>query len=235
MPAVDIMGGKCVRLIRGAPHLRREYYEDPVKAAKLWEAEGAEWIHVVDLDRAMGIGDNRDKVYAILEGVDCKVQVGGGIRSLEAAGEMFERGASRVVIGTRAVRDPDFLRSLGRAFGDERIAAAVDVRGGSIAIEGWREVTELDPLRFAGSLKGAGFLVLTLADYDGTLKTPALGLVEDVKRIARIPLIVGGGISDIEGLRALARIGVWGAIIGRALYEGALDFNAAVEAVADVD
>ncbi|MEM3439921.1 MAG: HisA/HisF-related TIM barrel protein, partial [Candidatus Bathyarchaeia archaeon] len=125
--------------------------------------------------------------------------------------------------------------SLARAFGGERIAAAVDVRGGSIAIEGWREVTGLDPLRFAGSLRGAGFLVLTLADYDGTLETPALGLVEDVKRIARIPLIVGGGVSDLGGLRALARIGVWGAIIGRALYEGALDFNAAVEAVADVD
>lgn len=234
MPAVDIMGGKCVRLVRGIPGMMRKYYEDPLEAARLWEAKGAEWIHVVDLDRAMGIGDNREKVYAILEGVDSKVQVGGGIRSLEAAGEMLERGASRVVVGTRAVGDPDFLPSLARAFGSERIAAAVDVKGGAVAVEGWREVVGLDPLGYVRSLRGAGFLVLTLADYDGTLEGPALGLVEDFKRAARIPLIVGGGISDLEGLRALARMGVWGVIIGRALYEGKLDFEAAVEAVADV-
>ncbi len=222
-------------MVRGTPGLMRKYYDDPLEAAKLWEAKGAEWIHVVDLDRAMGIGDNRDKVYAILEGVDSKIQVGGGIRSFEAAGEMLEKGASRVVVGTRAVRDPDFLPSLARAFGGERIAAAVDVKGGAIALEGWREVAGLDPLRFVKSLKGAGFLVLTFADYDGTLKAPALGLVEDIKRISKAPLIVGGGVSDLEGLRALARMGVWGAIIGRALYEGRLDFEAAKEAIANVD
>jgi phosphoribosylformimino-5-aminoimidazole carboxamide ribotide isomerase len=234
IPAVDIMGGKCVRLLRGAPDARIEYYEDPVEAAKLWEAMGAEWIHVVDLDRAMGTGDNRDVVYAILREVDSKVQVGGGIRSLEEAGEMLDRGASRVVVGTRAIRDPDFLPSLARAFGSERIAVAIDVKGGGIAIEGWRKVAGLDPLAFASSLRGAGFLVLTLADHDGTLRTPALGIVEEVKRVAPMPLIVGGGVSDLEGLRALARMGVWGVIIGRALYEGVLDFKAAMEAIADV-
>jgi len=227
------MGGKCVRLVRGAPRLMKEYYEDPVEAARLWEAKGAEWIHVVDLDRAMGIGDNRDKVFAILEGAGSKIQVGGGIRSLEAAGEMLGRGASRIVVGTAPVKDPGFLPSLARAFGSDRIAAAMDVKGGSIAIEGWRMTAGLDPLGFVKSLEGAGFLVLTLVDYDGTLETPALGIVEEVKRAARIPLIVGGGVSDLEGLRALARLGVWGAIVGRALYEGRLDFDAAREAVAD--
>jgi phosphoribosylformimino-5-aminoimidazole carboxamide ribotide isomerase len=221
LPAIDLMDGLCVRLIRGDP-TKRKVYGDPVEIAKKFEDEGAQWIHVVDLDAAMGLGDNTDLTMRIADEVGVKVEVAGGIRSLEKALRLIEAGASRVVLGSSAIRNPSFIESVSDKIGSERTAVAVDVKEGRVAVEGWRKRTELGYQAVIERLNGYPFstLILTCVDVDGTLQGPDFRIIGESIRISRKHLYAAGGIRSLEDLEGLARIGVRGAIIGKAIYEG---------------
>ena len=230
LPAVDLMDGLCVRLVRGDPS-RRTIYGDPVEIAKKFEREGAEWIHLVDLDAAMGLGDNSALIAKIIEEVKAEVEVAGGIRSLEKASRLIEAGASRVVLGTSAIRDPSFISSVSETIGSERTGVAVDVRNGVVMVEGWKEETGLSYPTIIGMLNGYPFstLILTCVDVDGTLQGPNLEVIGESLKISEKQVYAAGGVRGLEDLKALARIGVGGVIVGKALYEGDIRLREALE------
>jgi phosphoribosylformimino-5-aminoimidazole carboxamide ribotide isomerase len=226
-PAIDIRGGQAVRLLQGDYERETAYDADPADAATRWAGEGAEFLHVVDLDGAkVGEPRNLEVVRRIAAAVGgCRIQVGGGIRDKAAVDAVFDAGADRVVIGTAALRDPEFLDDVLEAHGD-KVVVSVDARGGNVALQGWTEGTGRDVADTVADLDARGvrrFLCTEIA-VDGTMAGPAL---EELKRIAvstSAQLIASGGVGDLDDLRALALLGearenIEGAIVGRALYE----------------
>ncbi len=222
IPAIDLRRGRVVRLRRGDPGAATVYGDDPVAVARRFEEAGARRLHVVDLDAALGEGENRDAIAAICRAVHARVQVGGGVRSVVAAKELLAAGAARVVLGTRAALDPGFVLEAVAAAGD-RVIVALDVRAGRVRVEGWRE--EGPPLEEAlAALDAAGaprFLV-TAIDADGVLAGPDLELYRAVLARTERAVLASGGVRDAADVRALAQLGVEGAVVGRALYEGTL-------------
>jgi phosphoribosylformimino-5-aminoimidazole carboxamide ribotide isomerase len=225
IPAIDLRGGRAVRLLRGNPEDETAYSEDPVAVAERFQEEGARRLHVVDLDAALGEGDNREVVKAICHAVVIPVQVGGGMRSLEAIGEVLEAGASRAILGTAAAVDPGFVE---RAVEEhaEHIVVGVDVRGGHIMVRGWKEEGPLleDALQ---ALEGAGaprFLATAIA-RDGTLEGPDLRLYERVLTLTDRPVIASGGVRDADDIWALRDLGCEAAVTGKALYEKTLKLS----------
>ena len=224
-PAIDIRGGRAVRLLRGDYARETRYDADPAEAARRWSDGGAEFLHVVDLDGAReGSPANLDAVSRIVAEAACPVQVGGGLRDANGVSAAFEAGANRVVLGTAALRDPAFLDEMLGAHG-ERVVVAVDARGGKAALAGWTETSEVDAADAVAELSGRGArrFLFTPIEVDGTLEGPA---VDDLGRIAAATaaevLYSGGvgGLSDLRSLAARAPRNVTGVIVGRALYEG---------------
>lgn len=230
IPAVDIKGGKCVRLWQGRFDRETVYYEDPLLVAKKWEEEGAKWIHVVDLDGAReGRVVNEEVIKRILKQVKAKVQLGGGIRDLEAIEKWLGYGASRVVLGTRAIEDPKFLKEALERFG-EGMALSLDVKDGQLMLDGWTRASHRPLEELLRELRDIGLSLLIYTDVkkDGTKTGPDF---EGAKRVSRcgIPLILAGGISRMEHLEKASKIpGVIGVIIGRALYDGLIDLGQAL-------
>jgi phosphoribosylformimino-5-aminoimidazole carboxamide ribotide isomerase len=225
-PAIDIRGGRAVRLLQGDYERETAYDADPVDAAQRWAGEGAEFLHVVDLDGARaGAPQNLDAVRRIAAGVDCPIQVGGGIRDADALTAVLGAGAARAVIGTAALRDPEFLE-VALAHHGERIVVSVDARGGRVSISGWEETTGRDVADTVADLGGRGVerFLCTEIDVDGTMEGPAL---EELKRICaatREPVIASGGVGSRSDLEMLVDTGcempnLEGVIVGRALYE----------------
>ena len=235
LPAVDIADGTAVRLVQGAAGTETSY-GDPVAAARQWVDQGAYWLHVVDLDRAFGRGTNADQVAAIVRDVRdrCHVEVAGGIRddaSLQAA---LATGAHRVVIGTAAMEEPDWVAGVIAEHGD-RIAVSLDVRGHTLAARGWTQEGG-DLWEALGRLDAAGCAryVVTDVSKDGTMKGPNFHLLRDVCSATQRPVIASGGIAHLEDLHKLADMaphGIEGAIIGRALYDGAFSLAEAIAAL----
>jgi phosphoribosyl isomerase A len=229
MPAIDVLGGRCVRLERGDPDRATEYEGDPVEVALRFEAAGGSMLHVVDLDAALGVGSNRGTVEAICRAVSIPVQVGGGLRTTGAVGEALNAGARRAVLGTAAVIDPAFVSAVVSRHGD-RIVGAVDVRGGRAMLRGWREVgppvEDLVP-----ALDGAGCprYLVTSVQADGMLEGPDLGLYARILTLTERPVLASGGIRSSEDLDGLAALGLEGAVVGKALYEGALPLSVIAE------
>ena len=225
LPAVDIRGGRAVRLIQGARDRERVYDADPVAAARRWTAAGARWLHVIDLDGAFGgRPGNPDAVGRILASAGVPVQVGGGVRDLETIERLLAAGAARVILGTAAVGSPALLREACVRFGD-RVAAALDVRDGKVVTEGWTAATALAPMEAAARVVGAGVrrIVFTDTRRDGMLGGPDLSSLTELLAAVRVPVIVAGGVTSAEDVRRLARLepeGLEGAVVGRALYEG---------------
>lgn len=235
LPAIDILGGRCARLYQGRFDRAQVYADDPVAVAQAWAEAGARWVHVVDLDAARtGQPVNLGVVAAIVRSVGAAVQYGGGVRSLDRVAELLDLGVGRVVVGTAAFTDPDFLAEACRRFGD-RIAVALDVRDGQVAVSGWESALPLGPVPAIGRLAAVGVrrLVLTDVGRDGTLEGVNLDLVREVLRAAAMPVIVGGGVGSLGDLIALKALGVEGVILGRALYEGRVDLRAALACGAD--
>jgi len=236
-PAIDLRGGRCVRLLRGDYDAETVYDDDPVARAKSFEAAGARWIHVVDLDAARsGEQSNLAAVQAICEAVACSVEVGGGVRSVEAAGRLLEAGAARVVVGTAAVEDPSLVDTLA-ADAPGRVAVGLDARGRDVATHGWTESTGTDLLDLVRRFDqpGVGGLVVTSIARDGTMEGPDLGQLSAVLEAAGTPVVASGGVGTLDDLRALAALEVGGrrlagAIVGRALYEGRFEIEEAIEA-----
>jgi len=233
IPAIDLMNGKCVRLFQGDPSKSKQYYEDPTQAARSFQAQGAEILHIVDLDAALGLGENIETIEKIIKSVDINVQVGGGIRTFEKAKEILELGVTRAIFGTAFIRNPELISQISETFGKKRVAGAIDVKDGRLAIDGWKSKTALGYIEVAQRLVelGVGAIIFTSVNADGTLKGPALN---DTKRLVQsldIPVIASGGIKDLEDLRELALIDVEGVIIGTALYENKFTLREALEVV----
>ncbi|HEX4655667.1 MAG TPA: bifunctional 1-(5-phosphoribosyl)-5-((5-phosphoribosylamino)methylideneamino)imidazole-4-carboxamide isomerase/phosphoribosylanthranilate isomerase PriA [Mycobacteriales bacterium] len=233
LPAVDVADGQAVRLVQGEAGTETGY-GDPLEAALQWQSDGADWIHLVDLDAAFGRGSNRDLIAGVVAALDVSVELSGGIRdddSLEAA---LKTGATRVNIGTAALEDPDWVRAaIGRH--GERIAVGLDVRGTTLAARGWtQDGGELFDVLARLDRDGCSRYVLTDVRRDGTLTGPNLDLLRSVCERTGAPVVASGGVSSLDDLRALAAlsdVGVEGAIVGKALYAGAFTLPQALEAV----
>jgi len=237
-PAIDLLEGRCVRLYQGDYGRSTVYGEEPVAQALAFQAEGAPWVHVVDLDAARtGEPRNRDLVAAIAGALDVPVQTGGGVRSVEAAEALFAAGVSRVVLGTAALEDPALVRRLAAA---HPVAVGLDARGTEVAVRGWLEGSGADVVDLAVAFGDAGVdaLVVTEIGRDGTLAGPDLEGLSRVLAASSIPVIASGGIGTLDDVRALAALSVEGrtlagAITGRAVYEGAFTVAEAVAATRD--
>jgi phosphoribosylformimino-5-aminoimidazole carboxamide ribotide isomerase len=225
LPAIDIRGGKAVRLLRGDYEQETQYDDDPVVAARRWVDGGAGWLHVVDLDGArQGEPVNLEHVRGIVAAVNVPVQLGGGLRDSKKVEEAFSSGVERVVLGTAAVRDPEMAEAIALAHGD-RVVASVDSRSGKVAAEGWTEGTDLDTTEVIGELSRRGLrrFVYTPVDVDGLMEGPDLDSLREVAAATDAEVIYSGGIGALDDLRAVAGLGienVEGVIVGRALYEG---------------
>lgn len=223
IPAVDIMDGECVQLVGGKPETKKSY-GNPVEIAERWVSEGAEILHVIDLDAALGRGDNTEIVLDIAHSVDVPIQFGGGIRSMEKAEFLLNSGIDRIILGTLAIDDYfnefKILKELNRNFGD-RVIAAVDSKDGNVVVKGWQEKTELKASDFMTKTEGLvwGFLY-TDVDVEGRMEGINLGSIEDVLSSTNRPVIVSGGISSERDIENLNNVGVWGIVLGKALYEG---------------
>lgn len=225
IPAIDLRGGRAVRLRRGDPSAETAYDDHPVEVAKRFQEQGARRLHVIDLDAALGEGENREAVSAICRAVVVPVQVGGGIRSLEAVAAVFEDGAARAILGTAAAADASFV---GRAVEEfaERIVVAVDVRSGHLMMDGWREEgPELEPTISALNDAGAPRYLVTAIARDGTLDGPDLTLYRQVLKLTDRPVIASGGVRNAEDVWALRDVGCEAAVAGKALYEKTLKLS----------
>lgn len=217
IPAVDIKNGKCVRLTQGKPDTAIVYEDDPVKAALRWQEEGAEYLHIVDLDGAFsGEMVNFGVIKNILAKLKTPAEVGGGIRTLDSIKKYLDIGADRVVLGTQAATSADFLKKSLELYGD-KIAVAVDVSRGKVAIEGWTKTTDTFPI----GLTGVKTIIYTDTTIDGTLKGPNFKGIEEFIKMVKTDIIISGGISSLSDIKKLTKIeGVKGVIIGKALYTG---------------
>ena len=232
VPAIDLREGRCVRLVRGDPARETEYSRDPVAVARRFEAEGAPLLHLVDLDAAMGVGTNVASVRAVCESIAVPVQVGGGLRTVASIDRVLRWGAARAVLGTAAARDPEFVRRAVERFGD-RIVVAVDVLNGRARIRGWlEEGPPLEELLAALTRVGPPRLLVTAVAVDGTLQGPDLDLYRRVLGLTDRPVLASGGIGSVRDLLALAEVGVEGAVVGTALYEGRVSLPEALRALA---
>jgi phosphoribosylformimino-5-aminoimidazole carboxamide ribotide isomerase len=236
-PAIDMRNGKCVRLRQGRTEQETIYFEDPVAVAEQWQSEGAEWLHLVDLDGAMSSGaNNRGTAKKIFQTLTIPVQFGGGVRKMSDLQEVLQLGASRVVLGTAAVEDFDFLSKAVARFSDQ-IVVGLDARDGLIATKGWKQVEQLQALEFAKTLSRTGLLRIVYTDIsrDGTLTGPNLETTRQVAESSGLKVIASGGMSSLEDLRRLKPLevcGVEGVIIGKALYERRFSLRQALALVA---
>jgi len=231
IPAVDLKGGRCVRLLQGKASAETVFSDDPVAMAERWENEGAPRLHVVDLDGAFGGGPVQTPIIrAIVRAVSIPVEVGGGLRSPEHVHAVLEVGARWAVVGTRAALDPAFLVEVCRRF-EDRIIVGVDASDGRVAVDGWTRVLDLQAEALArdAAAAGASTIIYTDVARDGTQGGPNVWSTEAVARAAGIPVFASGGVGSLEDIRQLAAIpGVEGAIVGRALYTGAVSLRAAL-------
>lgn len=237
IPAVDVMQGTCVRLVQGNPRRSKIYFDNPAEATEQWTKQGAQLIHLVDLDAAMGTGHNTETLEKIIESTPAKTQIGGGIRNLEKAERLLRLGASRVIFGTACILNSELLKKAVQRLGSTRVATAIDAtRSGRVKFDGWRTQSEVDYLDLACSVEslGVGTIIFTSVGADGTLKGPATEQIRQVVSAVKIPVIASGGIRNLEDLVNVARTDVKGVIVGTALYEKRFTLEEAAEAVENV-
>lgn len=232
-PAIDIKDGKCVRLLQGRFSDVTVYGDDPVEMAKKWEAQGGEFIHVVDLDGALkGHGVNAEIIKNICEAVSVPVQTGGGIRTIEDIEAKLACGIRRVIIGTKAVSSPEFIKEAVEKYGD-KIVIGIDAKDGYVAVEGWEKCSEFTAVEFAKQMVSLGVKTIVYTDIatDGTLKGPNLAAMEEMAKSVDADIIASGGVGSLEHIKSLVPTGVEGVIVGRALYTGNVDLKKAIEEV----
>ena len=230
LPAIDLRGGKCVNLVQGIASQETVFSDTPVEMALQWQAEGAEYLHLVDLDGAFqGESANLHIVGEIVSVLDIPVQLGGGIRSMEQLEIVLGLGVDRAILGTVALKQPSLVKQACATYGG-RIAVGIDAKDGMVATEGWLEVSQKSAVEFAQEMADVQTLIYTDIKSDGMLKGPNVDATADI--IAAIPanVIASGGVTSLADVAALKRIGASGAIIGRALYTGALAVQDAIAA-----
>ncbi len=231
-PAIDLRNGQVVRLTEGDYDQMTVYGADPLAAAASFRAAGAEWLHVVDLDAAK---DGGQKNFSIIERLakesGLKLEVGGGARSEESAARYLDAGVFRVIVGSAAVEKPGLLEALAKKY-PGKIAAGVDAKNGFVAIHGWRTVTDIPAFDFVKNLPGQGVdtVIYTDISRDGRLMGPNMSAYERLKEIEGLRVVASGGVSSIENVEALAKLELYAAIIGKALYAGKIDLKHAIDA-----
>lgn len=233
IPAIDIKDGKCVRLYKGDFERATIFSDDPVDMARRWHQEGAQRLHLVDLDGAATGGPrNLALLRRIAAAVPIPVQVGGGVRNLETVLELLDAGVDRVILGTAAVRDPDMVRAATQDFGD-CIAVALDAQRGFIASHGWVETTHLTVDEHVDSMidLGVSRFIYTAIDRDGTLTEPDYESIQALVAKTHLPVVASGGIAEMDHLLRLKEMGAEGAIVGMALYTGRIDLRQALKAL----
>jgi len=219
-PAIDIIGGNAVRLSQGDYARKDVYHADASEVAKRWESEGAEFIHVVDLEGAKeGKSFNRAAIAKICASVSVPVQVGGGIRSMETVEDMFSIGVSRVILGTAALAEPEFVKESVAKFGD-KIAVGIDASNGKVAVQGWLEVSDVGAIEFAREMEKIGVANIIYTDIatDGMMQGPNVEAMREMASAVSLNVIASGGVSNAADVEALRTTGVGGVIVGKALY-----------------
>ena len=231
-PAIDMFDGKAVRLLRGRYEDMTIYSDDPPQIGRDFAAAGAEYIHIVDLEGAKdGTTPNFDTVCRIKEASGCFCEIGGGIRSMEVIRRYMDAGIDRVILGTAAVTDRAFLEEAVAAYG-EKIAVGIDLKDGYVAIKGWTEKTQLTAVDFCEQMQALGVTTIIVTDIskDGAMKGTNHGLYEELSARLGMQLVASGGVSSIDDVKRLAARGLYGAIIGKAYYTGAIDLKEAIAA-----
>lgn len=233
-PAIDLKGGKCVRLYKGDMAQATVFNDSPGDQAAQFVKAGARWIHVVDLDGAFaGKSVNAEAVRAILKNANVPVQLGGGIRDDAAIASWLDAGVTRVILGTIALKDPDFVKRACKTF-PGKIVVGIDARGGHVAVQGWAETSDMKAVDLARKFEDSGVaaIVYTDIDRDGALQGPNVDATVAMAKAVSIPVIASGGVSSLDDLAVLkrhAKDGIAGVISGRALYDGRIDLRAAIE------
>jgi len=230
IPAIDLRGGRCVRLMQGDYARETVYSDDPAATAAAWFEAGAKILHVVDLDgAATGRPENLDALRAIRQATTATIQYGGGLRDDAAVQSALDAGADRVVLGTALVTRPEWVERLCASLAD-RVVVGIDTRDGRVATEGWKETTPVATKKLVEQANAFGVRwgLFTDIDRDGTLRGPNLDALKDVVRAAKFGVLASGGVATMDNLDALREAGAAGAIVGRALYTGQLDLRAAV-------
>ena len=230
LPAVDIMDGQCVRLYKGRFEQKTQYPTSPINMAKFFASEGGDIIHVIDLDGARtGQPQNLKIIKKICEKVNTPVELGGGIRNEEIIKEVLEIGVSRVILGTKAIEDLDWLEKIVKKTGSEKIVVGIDVHGQHVSTHGWTKSAKIPPVDLAHELEKRGIIRIMYTDIsrDGTMTSPNFDLGEKLINLTNLKVITAGGVASLKHLEILRDMGVEGAIIGKALYEGMIDLAVA--------
>ena len=230
-PAVDLYDKKAVRLYKGDYDKMTVYSDDPFAVARDFEKKGAKFVHLVDLEGAkFGTTPNIDVVRAIAQGTSLFTEIGGGIRSMETVNTYFEAGVDRVILGTAAVTDESFLYEAVKTYGD-KIAVGVDIKDGKVAIKGWIEKSELDAFDFCEKLQKIGVKTIICTDIskDGAMKGAIHDLYRELSEKFEMQIVASGGVSSMSDVRRLRTLNIYGAIIGKAYYTGAIDLRKAIE------
>jgi len=229
LPAIDLMSGEVVRLRQGKADQKTVYSNDPAAFARRWQEDGGDYLHVVDLDAAFsGELKNLDSVRAIVEAIDIPCELGGGMRSEAAIRLAIQAGVARVIIGTRAAESLDFVRDMAREFGGERIAVGIDAKNGTVSVKGWTELSTMQALDLARRAEdaGAGTIIYTDIATDGMMQGPNFAEMENMLGALHCQLIASGGVSSAADVTRLGQMpGLYGCIIGKALYDGAIDLR----------
>lgn len=233
LPAIDLKDGRCVRLEQGLMDRDTVYHDDPATQARIWQEQGGEYLHIVDLDGAFaGVPKNREAIQAIVAAIDIPAELGGGIRDLATIEAYLGLGIERVILGTVAKENPALVQEACRLF-PRRIVVGIDAKDGLVAIRGWADVTEKKATELAKEMEGFGVAAIVYTDIarDGMMQGPNIEATKTLAESISIPVIASGGVSSLEDIRNLLAIeasGVSGVITGKAIYTGALDLRAAV-------
>jgi phosphoribosylformimino-5-aminoimidazole carboxamide ribotide isomerase len=236
LPAIDLKEGRCVRLEQGLMDRDTVYHDDPAAQAQIWQEQGGEYLHLVDLDGAFaGVPKNKAAIEAIVAAIDIPCEIGGGIRDLETVAGYLDLGVERVILGTIAQQNPQLVAEACRRF-PGRIVVGIDARDGLVAVRGWADVTETRATEMARQMEGFGVAAIIYTDIarDGMMQGPNIEATQALAEALTIPVIASGGVSSLNDIRSLLQIessGVTGIITGKAIYSGAIDLRAAVNLV----
>ena len=231
IPAIDLKGGKCVRLTQGQKDAETVFSEDPVDVAKSWEDQGADYLHVVDLDGAFeGVPKNLTIVEQIIKQIKVPIEFGGGLRTTQSIKTMFDLGIDRAIVGTKAIDSPSWVKELCTTF-PGRIAIGIDARDGKVAVKGWTSLCEWTAIDFAREIEKASPCALIFTDIskDGMLQGPNISSLKELLLAVKTPVIASGGISSLKDIEELGRLPIAGMIIGKALYTGHIKLSEAKE------
>lgn len=229
-PAIDIKDNKCVRLLQGDFNKVNVYGDDPSKMAKKWEEKGAEYIHIVSLNGARGEGNmNDESIKKILQSVNIPIQIGGGVRDEKRIEDLLSMGVNRVIIGSMAVKNKELLKDLVKKY-KEKIVVSIDAKNGKVAIEGWEEVSSLDSIELCKELEEIGVKTIVYTDIskDGMMVGPNFNIYDKLSKETSLDIIASGGVTTLEDVKELSLMNLYGAIIGKSLYENKIELKEAL-------